>query len=238
MSESIPPVRYIDFPVHEVFPADDPLAEWLATLALAMNDIALVHVRLDEDQDSPEKRFYWNRVALSHFTEIGRFLNDTRTIPEIEAFLISLPAEVLSHYTACLAVWEEHRENLFRTRNRATFHYPDLRTGAAADRPMRDALAANAGERGVIRAARIRDARALFADDLVTSIFVEAVGGSDKVPEFAGRVAEGTTALIRFTNLALHEHLMSARAGGVVLNEVEPVDPDDLRAGWAVIGEW
>jgi len=53
----------------EVLPNADPLSEWLVTLAVAMNDLTLVHVRLDEDQNNPELAFYWNRLAISHFTE-------------------------------------------------------------------------------------------------------------------------------------------------------------------------
>jgi hypothetical protein len=48
------------------------------------------------------------------------------------------------------------------------------------------------------------------------------------------KVAEGTTAFIRFANLALDEHLVRNRERGAVINEVQPVDPDDLRAGWRV----
>lgn len=235
VSDAAPQVTYLAFAFADVFPADDALSEWLTTLALAMNDIALVHVRLDEDQDSPEKAFYWNRLAVSHFTEIGRFLNDTREIPEVKAFVDSLPVEVRAQYESCIGVWHELRARLFRTRNLATFHYPDLRTTAGADRPMRDALEAVSADRGVVRAGRIRDARALFADDLVASIFGNAVGGLNQIEAFEAHVVAGTTGLIRFTNLALDEHLTRARASGVVLEEVEPVDPGDLRVGWKVV---
>jgi hypothetical protein len=49
-------IRYLAFQMSEVFPEDDPLSEWLITLALAMNDLALVHVRLDEDPEEPDRR--------------------------------------------------------------------------------------------------------------------------------------------------------------------------------------
>lgn len=228
-------IRYLAFRMSEVFPEDDPLAEWLITLALAMNDLALVHVRLDEDQDDPASAFYWNRLAVSHFTEAGLFLADTAEVHEVKAFVGSLGDEARAKYDECLAIFRERRALLFRTRNKATFHYPALRpTTPHAPRPIRDALTALRDERGVIRQARIREARGLFADDVVATIFAHEVGGLDAVPAFEARVAEATTAFIRFANLALDEHLTRARARGASVEIVEPVDPADLRRGWKV----
>lgn len=228
-------IRYLAFPMRDVFPEDDPLSEWLITLALAMNDLALVHVRLDEDQDAPDRAFYWNRLAVSHFTEAGLFLHDTADVPEVKAFVESLGGEARAKYDGCRTVFRECRSKLFSTRNKATFHYPALRpSNPQAARPIRDALVALRDDRGVIRSARIRDARALFADDVVATIFAREVGGLDVVPDFEARVAEGTTAFIRFANLALDEHLVRARERGVSVDEVEPIDPGDLRRGWTV----
>lgn len=221
----------------EVFPENDPLSEWLITLALAMNDLALVHVRLDEDQDHPERAFYWNRLAVSHFTEAAFFLSNTAEVDKIREFVDSLGDEAQAKHRECLAVFTECRRRLFATRNKATFHYPTLRSAnAQAARPVRDALVSLRADRGVISTARIRDARALFADDVVATIFAREVGGLDAVPRFEARVAEGTTAFIRFANLALDEHLQRARARGASIDEVEPVDPNDLRRGWKTRG--
>lgn len=221
--------------MREVFPEDDPLSEWLITLTLAMNDLALVHVRLDVDQDEPASAFYWNRLAVSHFTEAARFLDDTANVPEVKAFVESLGDEARTRYEECLAIFHERRRMLFSTRNKATFHYPALRSATPqAPRPIRDALATLRDERGLIRSARIRDARALFADDVVATIFAREVGGLDAVPTFEALVAQATTAFIRFANLALDEHLLRARVRGASVENVEPVDPDDLRRGWKI----
>lgn len=227
--------RYFAFSMGKAFPHDDPLSEWLVTLAVAMNDLALVHVRLDEDQDDPDRAFYWNRLAISHFTEAALFLEQAAEIEQVSAFVESLPAAAREKHDECLAVFNECRGRLFSVRNKATFHYPSLRAGnAQAPRPVRDALRDLADDRGVIRSARIRDARALFADDVIAAIFAQELGGLDAVPEFEARVAAGVTAFIRFANLALDEHLMRARASGATVEEVEPVDPADLRQGWRV----
>jgi hypothetical protein len=136
--------------------------------------------------------------------------------------------------------YERRERGLFAGRNPPRIgiavqivHYPALRpANPQADRPIREALAALRADRGVIRSARIRDARAFFADDVVATILAREVGGLDAVPVFDAAVAEGTTAFIRFANLALDEHLVRAREGGAVVDEVEPTDPGDLRRGW------
>jgi hypothetical protein len=225
--------RYFAFPMGDVFPQDDPLSEWLVTLAIAMNDLALVHVKLDEDQDNPDRAFYWNRLAISHFTEAGLFLHQTAGIDEVSTFVTSLPTAAKDAYTECRTAFDDCRGRLFSVRNKATFHYPSLRPAdLQAARPVRDALGDLADDRGVVRSARIRDARALFADDVVATIFAEELGGLDAIPGFEAQVAVGVTAFIRFANLALDEHLVRAREGGAPVEQVEPVDPADLRQGW------
>ena len=56
----------------------------------------------------------------------------------------------------------------------------------------------------------------------------------DAIPAFEARVAVGVTAFIRFANLALDEYLLRAREGGAAVEQVEPIDPADLRQGWRV----
>lgn len=216
--------RHLAFQWHAVFPEEDPLSEWLVTLAIAMNDLTLVHVHLDQDQDRPERHFYWNRLALSHFTEVALFLEQTAAVPEVQAFVETLGGEAREHYDRCLGIFREQRGRLFDVRNKATFHYPELRPDEPqAGRPVRDSLVELREDRGVIRSARLRDARALFADDAVASIFIRVLGGQDAVDAFAARVADGVTAFIRFANLSLDEHLRSRRLLGAEVVEVQPV---------------
>ena len=194
--------RYFAFPMGQMFQSGDPLAEWLVTLALAMNDLTVVHVRLDEDQttlNSPSTGI----DLRSHFTEAALFLGGTADLEQVASFMDSLPPAAREKYTECLAA-----------------------------RPVRDALRDLADERGVIRSARIRDARTLFADDVVATIFAEELGGLDAIAKFEARVATGVTAFTGFANLTLDEHLTRARTSGTTVEQVEPVDPGDLRQGW------
>lgn len=231
-------VRHLAFQWREIFPEDDPLSEWLVTLVLAMNDLTLVHVRLDEDQDAPEKIFYWNRLAISHFTEAGLFLDDTADLEEVRALVESLSDEARANYGECRAIFDELRGRLFGIRNKATFHYPELRPAVpGAARPVRDALVALRDDRGIIQSARMREARGLFADDVVATIFVDVLGGLDALDPFFARVAEGTTAFIRFANLALGDHLARRQDAGASVDEVELADPENPRGEWRLRGQ-
>jgi hypothetical protein len=196
-------------------------------------DLTLVHVRLEDDQEKPDKHFYWNRLALSHFTEAALFLHDTVDIVEVRSFVESLSEDARDKHAECLTIFDEYRGRLFDVRNKATFHYPELRPmDPHAARPVRDSLLSFRESRGVIRAGRLRDSRALFADEVLAATFLRLLGGEEGVIAFAERVADGVTAFIRFANLALDEYLTRRVADGAALEPVEPVDPSDLRAGW------
>jgi hypothetical protein len=115
--------RYFAFPMGEMFPSGDSLARWLVTLALAMNDLTVVHVRLDEDQDNPELAFYWNQLAISHFTEAALFLGESADIEQVSSFVDALPTVAREKYDECLAIFNERRGRLFSVRNKVTSHY-------------------------------------------------------------------------------------------------------------------
>jgi hypothetical protein len=190
-------IRYLAFQMSKVFPEDDPLSEWLITLALAMNDLALVHVRLDEDPEEPDRAFYWNRLAVSHFTEAALFLRDTADVPEVRAFVESLGDEARTKCDKCLAIFHEYRGKLFSKRNKTTFHDRALRPA----NPQADPAHTGSARRAVRRPW----SDPLSADPRRTSLvggrcrgnnLAREVGGLDAVPVFEARVAAGTRRII------------------------------------------
>src|SRR4051812_38890048 len=107
--------RYFSFVMGEVFPADDPVAEWVITLALAMNDLTLVNAMSEKDEDQPDRSFYWARLALSHFAEAALFLEASREVPAVKSFVASLAPEALKHHAACLTAFDQRRDVLCGT---------------------------------------------------------------------------------------------------------------------------
>lgn len=125
--------------MNRVFPADDLLSEWLATLTLAFNDISLVNEQLQQDHEVLHRFFYWLRLAIAHFFEAAKFLDETAEVPEVKAFVGALPDEAQAHYRTCLEKYRAQETPVQRLRNQAMFHYPRLQQGRTR-RPMRRAL--------------------------------------------------------------------------------------------------
>jgi hypothetical protein len=164
-----------------MFPADDVLAEWAATLALAFNDVSLVRIQMIEDDSVPYRWLYWLRLGVAHFAEAASYIRDTSELPEVAAFIGSLPDEVQAHHAECLARYSEHETVIERIRNEAGFHYPELRLmpGQRRRRPMQKILAALGDQGGSVIGETIGDGRFVFADDVVSSLIVRAHGGDE-----------------------------------------------------------
>lgn len=203
----------IGFVFSMVFPPDDLLSEWVATLALAFNDLSLVHTRIEEDHATPHKFFYWLRLAIAHFYEAGKFLDETSAIPEVAEFVAGLSPEAQGYFETCLTHHRERATPTLRLRNQAAFHYPTL-SPDRANRPMKKVLESLSGETGQIDRGgsdTVRGSRLLFADDVVSRFFVQASGGEDALATVHPDIEAGITAFMRFTNAALDEWFFRAQ---------------------------
>lgn len=203
----------IGFVFGRVFPADDLLSEWVATLALAFNDLALVHERIELDHESEHKFFYWLRLAIAHFFEAAKYLDDTSEIEDVKAFVATLPKEAQGYYEQCLDRYRTQQTPTQRLRNQAAFHYPRLQAGRA-NRSMKRVLEQLSGETGHIQKVEegtVRGSRMLFADDIVSKFFVDATGGEDALEEVHRDIEAAITAFMRFTMPALDEWFVRAQ---------------------------
>jgi hypothetical protein len=199
-----------------VFPADDLLSEWTATLALAFNDLSLVHARMEEDHGTPHKYFYWLRLAIAHFYEGAKFLDETSTIPEVAAFVAQLSPEARGQFEACMSRYRERATPTFRLRNQVAFHYPRLAPGRT-NRPVRKVLESLAPEIGQFDSGgtgKIRDARMLFADDVTSEFFVQASGGHEALAAVHSDIEAGIGSFMKFTNAALDAWFFQAQERG------------------------
>lgn len=195
-----------------VFPSDDPLAEWTATLAIAFNDLTLVHTRMEADHKKLATWFYWLRLGQAHFHEAAKYLDKTSFIEEVRDFVGSLPPEARSHYDSCLEVYRSKQQALRRLRNQAAFHYPELQQ-THTQRPVRVVLQELAPETGQVEGLQqeVGGSRLLFADDVVSRVFVNAIGGEDQLEDFHRAIRDGITSFMRFTNMALDEWFLRAQ---------------------------
>ena len=65
---------YFRFRFRDFFSPDEPLSEWVAILALAFNDLSLLHEQMQRDAMTEHRFFYWLRLSISHFGEAGSYL--------------------------------------------------------------------------------------------------------------------------------------------------------------------
>jgi hypothetical protein len=221
----------VRFRFGDVFPADDVISEWLATIALAFNDIAYVHGQFDEAYTGPAFRyFYLLRLALGHFHEAAKYLDETETIPEVKAYVASLPGDVQAHYADCLLRYRERRGFLAQVRNLSAFHYPELKIRPSAQRPrvMQTVLGGLADETTSLFKGKnetIRDSRVLFADDVVSRLFTRGATDESELLEHHVETKEAITSFMRFANGAINEWLGRAMDAGVTFSYVAGVPP-------------
>jgi len=206
------------FRFEQVFPADDVLAEWVATLALAFNDLSLVRMQMGKDEEPKHRWLYWFRLGIAHFAEAASYLRDTSEIPEIAEFIASLPEDIREHHRKCLECYTKHEKVIERIRSEAGFHYPELeiREGQRRKRTMQKVLGALSENRGEIVGETIGEARLLFADDVVSTLVGRAITGElnpddvedlDVLGQVAVEIEEGIGAFVKFVNGVLERYL-------------------------------
>ncbi len=179
-----------------VFPSDDLVSEWMVTLAVISNDLALVHAQAEEDYDTPHKFFYWVWIGTAHYNEAGKYLDDASDVEEGKDFIATLPDEAQERYAECLSVYREHSATLEQLRSVTAFHYGSLKAGREK-RPVRTTLDSLAGEIGRVdmgTTGKIKDSRLLFADDVMARMFVGSSGGEKTPPGSPPQSARTTCA--------------------------------------------
>jgi hypothetical protein len=238
----------VSFHMGDLFPADDPLSEWLVLLAMSLNDLALVHDRLERDHASPHEYFYWLRLGVAHFFEAAKLLKRGRDIPEVAAYITTLPATVRNSHDTAVSIYDERYTELKMMRD-VLFHYARVwqRRGHPPEIVVRLALEQLAPHRVTIKTGTLREARLLFADDVLATLFTRATGvpwadvAKDEVHQGVAqtqeRIQEAITAFVRFANPALMDHLSRAKEEGLSVQVVEPVDPHDIRQDWKMVSD-
>ena len=210
----------IRFKFGEVFPPGDPLSEWVATIALAFNDIAYVHAQFDDAYSKPAYEYlYLLRISLGHFHEAAKFLDETKSIPEVKSYLNSLPKRARDLHADCLRRYCERLGVLGPIRNLSAFHYPELKVkpGSNRKRPMErvlDGLADDYGEFFKAASGTVGDSRGLFADDFAGRLFAHGAKSDADLIAAHQEIKEAITSFMRFANFALDEWWVRAGKRG------------------------
>jgi hypothetical protein len=191
-----------EFKFGDYFDAEDPVAVWACTLAIAINDVVYSNNKVIAAEDHPWRRFYEWRVAVSHFNEACLHLHRSLSVVEIAAFLDGEP-ELRRLHDELLERYEEIRKVLNRIRNEAAFHYP-YKSGKRAVSKALGQLTDESTTMGAVGSTRMKDMRLNFADDVIVHMVVNATGGTEDAYAAAAKsLGEGVALFARFANHAL-----------------------------------
>lgn len=94
----------VEFAFKDLLPPDDPLAQWVANISRAANDLLLSNRRLAvglESGESQDEVIYDIRAVSTHAWELAEFLRKTQD-ERIVQFIGSLPSEIRTDYTQAL----------------------------------------------------------------------------------------------------------------------------------------
>jgi hypothetical protein len=222
--------RHLGFEIGDVLQAGDELSEWIATIAIAVNDCSFASgLVLGETQ--PGEWIYALRLSVSHFTEAGKYLELTDSLPAVQAFLGRL-TKGANEYAQMLGTYRRHKAQLHSIRDNAAFHYPAWQD--TSKRTMKRALDAAAGSLGLVRLDHPDAAnRLLFADEIVSAIVTRAAGGQAELQAMLIEVSEAINAFAVFGDAAVDRYLVD-KCGQAT--EYELVDPNDYSLGWKPVG--
>jgi hypothetical protein len=189
------------FRVGDVFDPDDPLAVWMCTLAVALNDAVHANIKTDEATREWERLYEW-RVAIAHYNEACLHLERGAEFQEVKDFVASEP-QLQNAYDDVLSRYHELRPLANRIRNQAAFHYPYKEGRKAMIRALRD-LVDTEGTMGGVASNKMRDSRQFYADELVAMLVWKASGGSEEsYKAAAATLGEAVASFGRFANAAL-----------------------------------
>ena len=188
-----------------MFPADDPVARFVITVAMFANDLfrstAMFGRLEDSNIEDMGRRLMLVRYQASLFHEVVTFIRDARRVPAVDTFVLSLEAEAPGQLATMqdaaheLGPWLENHRNL-------TFHYAEMhpaRIAAGRDDLMR-ALADAADERSMIEAVE-GSAGFPFADQVVVHLLPKDLRTGSQV------LVRGVAAATALSMAAVRKHI-------------------------------
>ena len=202
----------------EAFPADNPVARWLTSLTMGLNDLLHVNKRLVrqlEDDAPPYINVYEGRLAGSHAWEVLKLMRDGGANPQVAAFLDGLSEIARRDYAEALAVYDDASRSEFKSalaRARDYFsHYPELDR-----RELKRALEAVADHQGELHTGEaFGDFRGIYADEVAGQLFFRTDEDLEPLKEFLADLRDLTLVLMHFIQRALDAYLSDLPGGTI-----------------------
>jgi hypothetical protein len=159
-----------------VFPAGDAVARFVVTLAMFANDLlrssAMFGDLGDDDPEAQGRRLMLVRYQASAFHEVVKFVRQARKLPNVAAFIDSLPDDAATAFATMTNAADELGPWLKKHRD-VTFHYAEMsqvKLDAGKDEVM-GALANAADTESLVRSGENVGAGFPFADEVAAHLF-------------------------------------------------------------------
>lgn len=203
------------FLIGDVFPADDPVARFVAVLAMVNNEwhrsIHLMNVTTDDPDGRGIRLLLLRQQAASYVEAVDWILDSRKRFSAINKYIDGLDAEAAEHYKQLMAGCDPqspgYMDWLTAHRN-VTAHFPKLHPDAFAhgDEEIANALRDAADQRGAVSVARPTEAgvRFDFADEIAVQLLPDIVDNPDEIK----KLAAARIALMRFAVVAIGTYLV------------------------------
>ena len=202
----------------DVFPADDPVARWLVTRSVGLNDMVLAN-GLMEKAEKDYENLYFFRLASSHLWEVTKFITESHDAwPEIQAFVAGLPEDTRKQYAEIQAIVQTGElaavgTELVQVRDLFS-HYQEMDEQARTN--PRDALTkaidALAGEEIELEVVEnLRELRLGYADEVIGATVMRLIPDEATQKRVVGALGEAVKHVATFVQLALNAWFLSRR---------------------------
>jgi predicted DNA binding CopG/RHH family protein len=217
---------WVHFTIGDVFPAESVLSAWIAGLATIANDLVFLHDPLLSDfEEEVSATVYAFWLLCAQYREAAKFIASGLDEPAVKRFNKRLDPEAQDIWRRIHASFEPWKgsfvERVAKPIRDRLFHYPGVRepewSGILAAHSSTESGICFRGSR------RVRDTRAVFADDLRASLLSQYLGMSstemaDSMSELGGLVGM----LARVSNQSVAVYLQQVPPTKVEVAQAPP----------------
>jgi hypothetical protein len=183
-------------PIGRVFPARDPVSQFITSLAIAINDLAVMDRHMHEamDEGSSESVFYL-RLVCSYLHELGLRFGQARRVKPVQGFVASLPDDAREDFAFISRLGQGELSPI----RQVAFHFPKI-----GDKRLTQALEAVKAVPARIRHEQ-RGRRMEYADHVAAYMSFGPLSDADAA-KLMGRISEAIDRLADFGRTAIDAH--------------------------------
>ena len=199
----------------EVFPADDPVARWLVTISVGLNDVVHANRLMDAAEEGYETAYFF-RLASLHLWELTKFIEESHAAwDEIQAFVATLPEKARrEHFRAIEEMGETGAlasvgKELVQIRD-LFVHYQEMDTQERKKPrdPITKAMEGIVDETIELEIGEeVCELRLGYADEVIGKTILRLIPDEESQVRVIGMLGEGVGHVTQFVQMALNAWL-------------------------------